>query len=377
MLALSFETFRSMNKRQPSNTMHSSQPHTSSTTAMSRDMPPDTSGFASSFYKNQIRATIPPLPSTLNLQGQCAVVTGANSGLGLECCRHLLSLGLSHLIMGVRSVERGQHAAQDLQRANTQANIDVWSLEMESYQSVQDFAQECHGLARIDMAILNAGLADVTFSVVPATGHERVMQVNYWSTALLEVLLVPIMKAHKRQSWTPRITVVNSGMANFSTLPNRDKRPLLRSFDDTTLTPWDPQTRYNDSKLVGQFFLSRLVENTSPHDVIINMVEPGLTKGTQLFRNVGGLSGAVFAMLKSAAARPAHVASRTYVDAAAVKGPESHGCYISLGKIAPLAPLTYGENGRGLSDCIWEESLEEFETVCGAAALEHVRSSGT
>lgn len=295
-----------------------------------------TAGYVSMFFKNQFFTKLPRTPAETQLRGQTALVTGASSGLGLESARQMLTLGLSHLVIAVRSPERGKAAAAKLQAANPSARIDVWPLELESYQSVQAFAQRCATeLARIDIAILNAGVAETEFCLAASTGHEKTMQVNYLSTVLLVILLIPILKAKASAGAPARITVVNSMMSTFAKFANQDKRPLLGSFDDTKVTPWDPSERYNVTKLLGQMFLSRLADQIAPEDVVINMVEPGLVKGTGLFRNIHGVVGAVFNLLKSASARPVEEGALTYIDAAVVKGKESHGCFVVLCKIHP------------------------------------------
>ena len=46
-------------------------------------------------------------------KGQLALVTGANRGIGKEVCRQLAALGYS-VILGSRSLEKGQAAVEDL-----------------------------------------------------------------------------------------------------------------------------------------------------------------------------------------------------------------------------------------------------------------------
>ncbi|KPM35976.1 hypothetical protein AK830_g10601 [Neonectria ditissima] len=344
----------------------------------SKDMPPVTAGYLSMFFKNQFFSKLPRTPAETQLRGQTALVTGASSGLGLESARQMLALGLSYLIIAVRSPERGKAAAAQLRAANPSARIDVWPLEMESYQSVQAFAQRCATeLARIDIAVLNAGVAEADFCLAASTGHEKTMQVNYLSTVLLVILLLPVLKAKASAGASARITVVNSMMSTFTKFANRDQRPLLGSFDDTKVTPWDPSERYNVSKLLGQLFLSRLADRVAPEDVVINMVEPGLVKGTGLFRNLHGVTGAVLDLLKSASARPVEEGALTYIDAVAVKGRESHGCFIVLCKIHPLATITYKPEMKAVSDQLWEETLDEFRFADARGILESVSNRTT
>ena len=109
--------------------------------------------------------------------------------------------------------------------------------------------------------------------------------------------------------------------------------PLLASFDDPNLK-YDGSERYNVSKLLGQIFLDRLAKEVASKHVVINMVEPGLTKGTNLFRNARGVAR-LFLGLVSVAGRPTEVGALTYIDAAVVKGTNSHGSWIADCKIAP------------------------------------------
>lgn len=302
-------------------------------------MDPLPENFMPVFINNQFRTTI-TLPTTSdypNVQGKCAIVTGSNVGLGLESSRQLLSLGLSHLVMGVRSVEKGTKAAETLRLANPTAKIDIWQLDMESYTSVQDFARKCEDrLDRIDMVILNAGLSPMNFTLGPETGHEKTIQVNHLSTVLLAVLLLPILKSKKRTDQDPPVlTFVNSVMAHLCRVPNKAARPFLPSFDNTRLVPWDPQERYGVSKLLCQLFIVRLAAAVKADDVVINMVDPGLTKGTGLSRDAKGLMGLGAKAFFSLAGRPVERGAATYVDAVLGHGKESHGCFLMNCKVSP------------------------------------------
>jgi len=93
--------------------------------------------------RRQLFQSVPPLPPGVNLAGKTALVTGSNVGLGLECARHFLRLQPSQLIMGVRSVEKGEAAAADLHSEFPEARIDIWQLDMESFRSVHAFVARC------------------------------------------------------------------------------------------------------------------------------------------------------------------------------------------------------------------------------------------
>jgi NAD(P)-dependent dehydrogenase (short-subunit alcohol dehydrogenase family) len=304
----------------------------------SKDMPPLPKNFGKIFWNNQFKVKIElPTPSKFpSLKGKVAIITGSNTGLGFESAKQLLTLGLSHLIVAVRSTKKGKDAASQLTLANPSATIDVWPLDMESYDSIQTFVHKCKTeLPRIDYTILNSGLAPANFSTTQSTGHETTIQVNHISTILLTILLLPILKAKSTRDNPARLTVVNSLTAHLCKFPNRDQRPLLPSFDDTTITPWDSNDRYGVSKLLGQLFLVKLAEHIKPEDVVINMVDPGLTKGTGLFRDAKGILLVAMQAFLAIAGRPVDRGSATYVDALLGHGMESHGCFLMNTEISP------------------------------------------
>ncbi|RKL49766.1 hypothetical protein BFJ72_g1222 [Fusarium proliferatum] len=327
------------------------------------------------FWKNQFRTTIelPTREKYPQVEGSTAILTGSNTGLGFEASKQLLSLGLSHLVMGVRSLEKGKVAAEKLRTIAPSARIDVWQLDMQSYDSIQNFARRCDAeLSRIDFVILNAGLSPNKFELVPGTGHEVGIQVNHLSTALLTILLIPILKTKASGQGPPHLTTVNSLTAHLCKFPNKDERPLLASFDDPKITPWSSQERYGVSKLLNQLFLARLCEKVNPDDLIINMVDPGLTKGTNLggHHEMGGVAGALAGAFFAVCGRPLDRGAASYTNAVYGHGKKSHGCFLMSCEIAPLAGWFY-THGDVLVDQVWDETLEEldFAGVKGIARI--------
>ena len=91
----------------------------------SRDLEPSTVPFSKVFFHNQFCAKPQwPAPGT-TLSGKTAIVSGSNTGLGFEAARQLLDLGLSHLILAVRSLERGEAAAAKLRQGHGKAKISI------------------------------------------------------------------------------------------------------------------------------------------------------------------------------------------------------------------------------------------------------------
>lgn len=265
-------------------------------------------------------------PSHTNLKGQTAIVSGANIGLGLESSRQLLELGLSKLIIAVRDQKKGEAARQDLSQTAPTARIEVWDLDLSSYQSVQKFVERCSSLPRLDFAILNAGLWRVQLEVNSTTGHEETIQVNYLSTALLAILLLPVLEAKRANARKPgRITIVSSDMGEGAKFKEQKEDPILPAFNNPKY--FDPGERYSVSKLLEQFFVKSLSQRVPSSRAVVNLVNPGFCYGTGLHGEFSGALDLIFGLVKRAIGRSTSVGARTLVSAAVVLGDESHGKY--------------------------------------------------
>lgn len=301
----------------------------------SKELQPLTSSWWTIFFKSQLCSKAKFPPKETDLSGKVAIITGANQGLGFESARQFLSLNLSRLIVTVRSEEKGKVAAAKLKKEYPYATVDVWQLDMCSYASIQEFANRVDSeLSSLDIAILNAGRSRAEFELVSSTGHEESLQVNYLSTVLLATLLLPSLK-DKSPTGTPgRLSIVSSGTVLFTSFSNSQQRPLLKSFDDPKTSHPGLDT-YGATKLLGHMFVYKLVDYVSAEDVIVNLVDPGMTRGTGLNRDLPKVVAAIAQPLLFGIARSVRDGASSYLDATITKGKESHGCFIMDWEIRP------------------------------------------
>ncbi|KAK2603626.1 hypothetical protein QQS21_004207 [Conoideocrella luteorostrata] len=275
-----------------------------------------------------------PLPAGTTIAGETAIVTGSNIGLGLSACRQLLELGLSHLVMAVRTQAKGDDAALQLRKDFPSSTIDVWVVDMGSYDSVRAFATRCESLPRLDIVILNAGVLNEVYRVSPA-GNEMTLQVNYLSTVLLTMLLLPILKAKKAKDATrpPTISVVASDTIYKSMVDLHS--PVLPQFQQPK--KYSAFHWYARSKLLQTFFIAKLAEFVPPEDVLINQANPGATSGTDFFRGYPSyVLKTIVSIIQKMVARPVDLAATTYLDAVLAQGKGSHGSFTSDWTIKPL-----------------------------------------
>jgi len=281
-----------------------------------------------------------------DLIGKTAIVTGSNSGIGIECARQFLDRGLSKLILAVRDETKGEIARQGLAsgRELDEDTIEVWHLDYSSYDSITTFADRARTLENLDIVVLNAGTYRLTRVIIPSTSHEEDVQVNYLSTALLTILFLPIFEAKRRRGTSPgRITIVSSSVAAWSRFkPSEDGRPLLQTLDGPIgVKHFDHHQQYCTSKLLGQLFLEELVRRVRPSAVTINCVNPGLCYGTSLARDgEGTLLGFIIGIIFRIFGHSCVSGARAVVDAAVKGGDEVHGQYLDGGKPVPYVLLT-------------------------------------
>jgi NAD(P)-dependent dehydrogenase (short-subunit alcohol dehydrogenase family) len=90
--------------------------------------------------------------------GRVAVITGANSGLGLETARALAGSGAS-VVMAVRSLDKGRAAIGDIRADHPDADLDLIELDLASLDSIRNAADELSAEHdHIDLLINNAGV---------------------------------------------------------------------------------------------------------------------------------------------------------------------------------------------------------------------------
>src|ERR1700709_2330242 len=90
--------------------------------------------------------------------GKLAVITGANSGIGLEAAKALAIAG-ADLVIATRSAEKGEAAVAEIKRVAPNPEVSRETLDLASLDSVHDFADGRISDGRaIDLLINNAGI---------------------------------------------------------------------------------------------------------------------------------------------------------------------------------------------------------------------------
>ncbi|PWN19837.1 short-chain dehydrogenase/reductase [Microstroma glucosiphilum] len=307
---------------------------------------------------------VTPASPVQSFSGQTVIVTGGNNGLGKEAARHIARLGASKVIIAARNSKKGQEAREDILKTTgrEEAAIEVWQLDLSSYDSVKAFAERTSSLERLDVLLANAGMQTSGYST--AEGHERTITVNVISTFLLALLLLPKLKeSAKRFKIEPRLTIVSSELhawVNPASFPKTDIFPTLDS-EKLSLN------RYMVSKLMEVLIVRELAPSLSESPVILNVLNPGLCYSGLSYQE--GDDGVILKLAKAAffiiaAARTTEVGSRTLV-ASAAAGRESHGKYMYDGLVGDehLGSWVRSDEGTLVGRRAWEELSEILEKV--------------
>lgn len=300
----------------------------------------------SGLYKQLFKSM--QLPPASAIDGRTLLITGANTGLGKEAARHALGLGARAVILGVRSLEKGEQAKADIENSTGHAGrkqVLVWKLDLESFDSVKAFAAQAKQYVEdggsIDYAIMNAGLATQEFNLT-SDGWERTLQVNVLSTALLSIKMHAVLQrsAALNASPPPTLTITASDVHKHVKFAERDSPSLLSSLNDkdnwqASQSSGGPVERYAVTKLFNIFIteeLARLTprgKNGDPH-VLVNTFTPGFCKSDLLTREKAPI---MLKMVQAAIARTVEEGSKTLLHAATM-GVASHGKWMEHEEVA-------------------------------------------
>ena len=142
--------------------------------------------------------------------GRVAIVTGANSGLGLVTARELARAG-ARVVIASRSSEKGRDAASTIAAAVPDADLHSAILDLADLDSVRAFADRPDD--QLDLLINNAGVMAPPRRVT-ADGFESSSATNHLGHFALTGLLLGRLLAAP----APRVVTVCSAMHRGGTI---------------------------------------------------------------------------------------------------------------------------------------------------------------
>jgi NAD(P)-dependent dehydrogenase (short-subunit alcohol dehydrogenase family) len=200
-----------------------------------------------------------------------AVVTGANSGTGKETARRLAGAG-AHVIMTVRTKEKGDAAREEILAQQPDAQLEVRLLDLADLSSVQTFADALLSEKRpLNLLVNNAGVMTPPKRFETVDGFELQMGTNFLGPFALTLRLMPLLLAANES----RVTTMSSDVATVGSIRFNDPQWRRR---------YSPFFAYAQSKLADLLFAQQLssIARERNWDLISNAAHPGFTR-TNLF----------------------------------------------------------------------------------------------
>lgn len=229
------------------------------------------------------------------------LVTGATSGVGEAIATQLCERG-AQVLIGARTAERGEAAADRIRNHVADADLHVCTADLSLMRQVRSLAyQVMDTMPRLDGLILNAAEARHDL-VLTDEGIETNFATNHLAGFLLTHLLLPRL----RSAAPARVVVISSAV-----------HTQVRMVDLSSVVTGAPLTpdSYRTSKLLNVLFVRELARRVQGKGVTANAADPGSVR-TNLGRHaVGGrrmLLAATRAMQSSperAAATPVYLAT--------------------------------------------------------------------
>src|SRR5215831_16384637 len=240
--------------------------------------------------------------------GRLAVVTGANTGLGLETAQVLAAHGAS-VVLAVRDTEKGKRAAARIAGTVPGADVMVQHLDPTSLDSIRAAAGELRARhPGIDLLINNAG---VMFTPKQATGDGFELQfgTNHLGHFALTGLLLEQM-----------LPVPGSRVVTVSSTAHR-LRARINFGDLQGERSYSRVAAYGQSKLANLMFTYELQRRlaSAATTIIAVAAHPGLA-GTELTRHSSAASAALVRLISQKPAMGALPTLRAATDPGVLGG---------------------------------------------------------
>jgi NAD(P)-dependent dehydrogenase (short-subunit alcohol dehydrogenase family) len=211
-------------------------------------------------------STAEEVTAGIDLSGKTALVTGANSGLGLETMR-VLALRGATVIAAARTLDKAKEAGAGIRGRTIPVAIEL--TDFDSIVAGTDAVREL-GLP-IDMLILNAGIMALP-KLEQVNGLEKQFVTNHLGHFIVGNRLLPQVQAARQG----RVVVLTSSGYQWAPAAGIEFDNLSGERD------YDPNKMYGQSKLANHLYVRELARRLQGTPTTANSVHPGV-----IFTNLG------------------------------------------------------------------------------------------
>lgn len=226
------------------------------------------------------------------MEKETVLVTGGNSGIGLECVRELARAGC-HVVIASRGRDASRRVVDELSAKHGEGSVEALDLDLASPESIRELAAEVERRdLRLRALVCNAGLQMPGGPVFTPEGYELTFAVNHLGHFLLANLLLDRLLA----AAPSRLVVVSSGVHDpkrITGMPKADVPSIdaIARRGSERRGKFSGPLAYVNSKLCNLWFsyeMARRLEHAGLVDgertLAINAFDPGLVPGSGLAR---------------------------------------------------------------------------------------------
>ncbi|XP_032408007.1 retinol dehydrogenase 12, like [Xiphophorus hellerii] len=212
-----------------------------------------------------------PWSSDVRLDGQTAVITGANTGIGKETAIDLAKRG-ARVILACRDMEKAQTALTEIIKSSGNDNVICMKLDLSDTKSIREFATNVQqNELKLNLLINNAGVMVCPYGKT-ADGFEMQIGVNHFGHFLLTYLLMDLIKS----SAPARIVNVSSMAHSWGS---------INLEDINSEKSYNKSKAYSQSKLANVLFTRSLAKRLEGTGVTTYSLHPGVVQ-TDLWRHL-------------------------------------------------------------------------------------------
>jgi NAD(P)-dependent dehydrogenase (short-subunit alcohol dehydrogenase family) len=288
--------------------------------------------------------------------GRLAVVTGANSGLGLITAQELARAG-AHVVIACRNLGKGEQAADQIRRSVPSAKLDLRELDLADLGSVSAFADRLHSEHNtLDLLVNNAGVMAPPRRLT-RDGFESQIGTNHLGHFALTGRLLDLLLAAPQA----RVVTLSSGAHRLGKISFKD----LQS--EHGYNNW---RAYGQSKLANLMFCFELQRRATEAGVALRSVaaHPGYAATNLQFagpsrfyeKAIMGVANKVIAQSAEMGALPTLYAATADVSGGSFVGPD--GFMEQRGY-----PHVVSGAGKAYDEEIWRKLWERSEELTGVS----------
>jgi NAD(P)-dependent dehydrogenase (short-subunit alcohol dehydrogenase family) len=311
----------------------------------------------------------------IDMSGKVVIITGCSSGIGKYTAK-ILAKNNAHVIMAVRSKERGQKAYNEIKAQYPYSRLTLLLVDLSNLESVNQFVHQFEELnLPLHVLINNAGIASFAEKdQMPAT-LEPMFVTNHLGHYLLTKKLLPHLIKSNTKDDPGRIVIVSSNAHYFVkewqlSAENVERFAKVPTLKTSKIFYFSILNQYGFTKLCNLYHaqhLNSILKENGIRNVTVNALHPGAIK-TELERESANLpfyhriyAVPIVFIIRSLFFRSVRAGAQTSIYAASA--PEMRhvsGKYLSRLKIAKTSKLAQDKRVQQAVIDLSEKLIEPY-----------------